>query len=107
MTFQPELNKTYLLTLDGWFVAPDGEQYKAVFGEVTGISSAVDTLGIETNENSTNWYLTIGKMIIAGCRIHYAIQTDTVSLAPSTNTIEHKGKQYVNKNPKTFIYCAT
>jgi len=103
---QLELNKKYLLTLDRWFVAPDGEQYKAVFGKVTAVSSAVDTLGIETNKESTNWYVTIGNMIIAGCQIHYAIQTDSVSFSPSTHTIDHESNQHVMKNPITLIYRA-
>ena len=104
MTIQPELDKTYLLTLDRWIVAPDGEQYKAVFGKITAVSSAKDTLGIETNKDSTNWYVTIGSMIIAGCQIHYAIQTDKISTVPPSHVIDYKGKQRVGKNNKSLIY---
>jgi hypothetical protein len=78
-----EVGKKYLVTTDSWFTAPDGTSYKAVFGTATAIQSAEQTLGIKPNARSTNWYVIIGKVVIAGCQIHYAIQTDTCSSARS------------------------
>ena len=65
-----------LVTTQNWFIAPDGKQYKAVFGTVNGIHSDEDTLGIKTNRASTNWYVVVGSMTIAGCQIYYSIETD-------------------------------
>jgi hypothetical protein len=65
-----------LITTDNWFFAPDGKSYRAVFGTVKGVKSAEETLGIKTNSKSTNWYVEIGNMTLAGCQIHYAIRAD-------------------------------
>lgn len=63
-----------LITTDCWFLAPDGHQYKAVWGTVKAVRSSEETLGIKTNARSTNWYVEIGNMTIAGCQIHYMIK---------------------------------
>ena len=68
-----------LITTEGWFFAPDGKSYRAVFGTVKGVSTSQDTLGVKTNAKSTNWYVEIGNMLVAGCQIHYAIKTDKCS----------------------------
>lgn len=31
---------------------------------------------METNARSTNWYATIGDMLVAGCQIHYVVKTE-------------------------------
>lgn len=71
----------YLITTDQWFFAPDGRQYKAVFGECKILAD--DILGIKTNSRSTNWYVQVGDdaehIIIAGCNIHYAIKCNEVN----------------------------
>lgn len=69
------IGDTVLATLDNYFFAPDGKQYRAVFGKVKAISGDQETLGIKTNARSTNWYATIGNMTIAGCQIHYVVKT--------------------------------
>jgi aspartate ammonia-lyase len=71
----------YLITTDDHFIAPDGNYYKAVWGDV---QVEKDTfLGVETNRNSTNWFLKIGSdekhVIVAGCQVHYACRCDEVS----------------------------
>lgn len=71
-----EIGKTYLLTTSAWFFAPDGRTYRAAFGTVHGIHSSEETLGLRTNAKSTNWYVQIGALTIAGCQIEYAVQTD-------------------------------
>lgn len=73
-----KVGENFLISTDNWFFAPDGKQYRAVFGKVHAITQ--DTaLGIKTNRNSTNWYVNIGNMIVAGCQVHYAIRTDNCS----------------------------
>jgi hypothetical protein len=68
----------YIVTTDNWFYAPDGNSYKAVWGEVSILEDAV--LGIKTNRNSSNWYAMVGSkdnhVIVAGCQIHYATRCE-------------------------------
>lgn len=71
------IGKNVLVSTNDWFFAPDGKQYKAVFGEFKGIFTDKETLGVETNAKSTNWYAVVGNLIVAGCQIYYAVLTDT------------------------------
>ena len=96
----------YLITTDDWFFAPDGEQYKAVFGTVSAILTDSDALGVKTNDRSTNWYVSIGNMLVAGCQIHYAIRTNKVSFDPPAREIEHAGRLEVATNNNTRVYNA-
>lgn len=77
----------YLITTDGWFIAPDGRQYKAVWGEVTILQDSF--LGVKTNAKSSNWYAKVGTeenhVIIAGCQIHYAVKCEA---KPVTTEVE-------------------
>lgn len=68
---------TLVVTCDNWFHAPDGVMYKAVFGTVRAVRTAEESLGVRPNGKSTNWYLEIGNMIIAGCQIHYLVKALT------------------------------
>lgn len=65
----------YLITTDSYFLAPDGQSYRAVWGELEILND--DFLGIKTNRNSSNWYAKVGNeknhVIVAGCQIHYAV----------------------------------
>ena len=74
-----KINENYLITTLNWFVAPDGEEYRAIFGKVAGILTDEETLGVKTNRGSTNWYVSIGNMMVAGCQANYAIKTDKVN----------------------------
>lgn len=71
-----QVGKKALITCDNWFYAPNGKEYRAVFGTVHGVHSSEETLGVKTNAKSTNWYVVIGNMTLAGCQIHYAIRCD-------------------------------
>ena len=101
---QIETGKKYLITTDDWFQAPDGQSYRSVYGTVTAIESDQDTLGIKTNRGSTNWYLIIGKMVIAGCQLHYAIQCDTFENPPFKAENTHEGKSIITEiHSRTFV----
>lgn len=78
-----EIGKKAIITTDNWFFAPDGKSYRAVFGTIKAVRSSDETLGIKTNAKSTNWYVEIGNMTIAGCQIHYAVRTDTCHNGPA------------------------
>ena len=71
-----------LITTDNWFYGPDGKQYRAVWGTIKTILNDEAQLGIKTNARSTNWYVEIGCMVIAGCQIHYAMRSDECELDP-------------------------
>jgi carbonic anhydrase/acetyltransferase-like protein (isoleucine patch superfamily) len=77
----------YLITTDAWFYAPDGRQYRSVWGDVEIVSDAI--LGIKTNTRSANWFAKIGSednhVIIAGCQIHYACKSND---KPKTDSID-------------------
>lgn len=102
----PQLDKTYLITVDNWFYAPDGQSYRAVFGTVKAIHTDEEALGIKTNRASTNWYVAIGGMMIAGCQIHYCIQADEVNYAAPIAEGEKDGKIVASKSPISRIYNA-
>lgn len=97
---------TVLVTTEGWFFAPDGNNYRAVYGTFHGIESSEETLGVKTNAKSTNWYALVGNMTIAGCQIHYVINTDSVSFKPGNQEIEYQGELKVVPQPLTRIYNA-
>lgn len=93
-----ETGKKYLITTSDWFMAPNGRQYKSVFGTVNSINDADSSLGLKTNRNSTNWYVMVGNMMVAGCQIHYVIETDEV-LPEGIPAINH---EVVNGEVKHF-----
>lgn len=86
------IGQTILLTVDNWFYAPDGRQYRAVFGTLRGVHTAEKTLGVRPNGKSSNWYLEIGNLVIAGCQIHYALRCTGFNSGPAPDfTISEKG----------------
>jgi hypothetical protein len=86
------LGNKYLISTDDWFYGPDGQQYKAVFGTVTGVRSDEEALGIKTNRHATNWYIEIGNMIIVGCQVHYVTRTDRCEKRRTVLEVENNGK---------------
>lgn len=94
-----------LITTQQWFLAPDGLEYKAVFGTVKGIYTDSETLGIKTNARSTNWYAEIGNITIAGCQIFYAIKTDSANLKKVKSWSNSSGS-YTEFTRPTEIYNA-
>lgn len=99
------VGEKYLVTCDNWFLAPDGKQYKAAHGTVKGVMSDSETLGIQTNRHSSNWYLEIGNLIIAGCQIHYAIKSDECNFNPVEESCIFEGDFKLSERPSN-IYNA-
>ena len=100
-----EIGATYLVTTHSWFIAPDGCQYKAAWGTVHSIDTD-DMLGIKTNRHSSNWYLKIGNMVIAGCQIHYAVKAPECSFTPVEREVEHEGDLRSVMETQSRIYNA-
>lgn len=70
------IGKSVLLTTSEWFYAPDGQNYKAVWGRLIGIHEAGKTLGFIPNRAHANWFIEVGKMIVMGCQVRYIVQCD-------------------------------
>ena len=98
----------YLITTDNWFYAPDGQSYKAVWGEVRILEDTV--LGIKTNRNSSNWYAYVGSdekgMVVAGCQIHYAVKSANKPSQDSFISEGYHEGQAVHSKVQTRIYIA-
>lgn len=94
-----------LITAENWFYGPDGKQYKGVFGTVKGVFDAEKTLGVRPNAKSTNWYVQVGNMVLAGCQVHYIIKTNQCELGNITDWNNHEGKVVLNETPSK-IYNA-
>jgi len=97
-----EIGAKALLTTNNWFYAPDGKSYSAVFGTIKAVRSSEDTLGVRTNAKSTNWYVEIGNMTIAGCQIFYAVRTDECNLETAEGwsaNAEHGVNVYEKPSP--------
>ena len=77
-----QVGQRALVTTDAWFYGPDGRQYRAVYGTIKAVLTAEESLGVRPNGRSTNWYLEIGRMILAGCQVHYVLQCDECDDAP-------------------------
>lgn len=101
-----ELNKKYLITTDNWFMAPDGYMYRAVHGTVTSIEDSKELLGVPANRHSTNWYVIIGNLILAGCQVHYSIQTEKCCFDKYVREIENQGQLSFQDEKSSRIYNA-
>jgi hypothetical protein len=93
--------ETYLITTSGWFIAPDGEQYRSVWGKCY-IYTTEEILGFTPIRPSTNWFLNIGGMIIAGCQIHYIIKCESKPQVESNfytdfDTKNNVGRIYISE----------
>jgi len=97
----------YLITTDAWFYAPDGRQYKSVWGDVNIVSD--DILGIKTNIRSSNWFAKIGSetnhVIVAGCQIHYAVRCEKEPEIQNTDTTKTDGIEKKEVRPFS-VYIA-
>lgn len=98
----------YLITTEQWFVAPNGTQYKAVWGEVEIIEDSF--LGIKTNRGSANWYAKIGSennhVIVAGCQIHYACRSEKEPSTEKAIDWQMDAKDYQERLTPTRIFIA-
>ncbi|MDT8998375.1 hypothetical protein RQP53_03685 [Paucibacter sp. APW11] len=97
------IGKTVLVTTDNWFYAPNGCQYRAAFGTLLSIDTAEQTLGVKPNGRSTNWYLRIGKLVIAGCQVHYVLACDGCNLGQAADWTANDGKLNQYERPPAIF----
>ena len=100
------IGDTYLITTDNWFYAPDGQTYRSVFGTVHAVVDSEAVLGIRTNARSTNWYVAIGDMVVAGCQIHYAVRSTTFQAVPPVADLDHEGQRFAVTGSLCHVYDA-
>lgn len=93
--------KMYLITTSEWFVGPDGDNYRAVYGKATA-KEVKDEMGFKPNARNANWYVKVEgdsqHMVIAGCQVKYAVRTDeqpTIKIMPE-NPTEADERKYRN-----------
>jgi hypothetical protein len=99
------IGKNVLVTTADWFYAPNGKSYRAVWGTLKGVKTAEDTLGIRPNGKSTNWYMQIGNMTIAGCQINYVVQTDAVHFGEVEDYQGHEGQYHKGVRPGAIYHA--
>lgn len=90
-----ENGQKYLVTLDNWFVAPDGQQYRAAWGRCC-LRTTKDVFEFTPSRPSTNWFLIIGsegkEVIVAGCQIHFCVRCED---KPQD---QYVGQKYIDKD---------
>jgi len=69
-------DKYYLISTDDYFVGPDNQQYRAVWGKVK-VCLVKDEFDFHPT-HSTNWFVKVGEgegaIMIGGCQISFAIE---------------------------------
>jgi len=91
----------YLITTDNYFFAPDGKQYRAVWGEVT-VGEFKSEFGFENaGTGHAKWFARIGSdekgLIVAGCQIHYACMCPVkpdISHLPKSEVVQSKKRMF-------------
>lgn len=99
-------NQSVLITTSSWFFAPDGQEYRAVWGTLKGIHEAGKTLGFIPNRSHANWFIEIGGMVIMGCQVMYVIACPAkpnVGTVHTWKTDEHKGIMEYDKPTSIYI----
>jgi len=99
------IGQKVLITTHNWFIAPNGNQYMAAYGTVKAVLDSQQTLGVKTNARSTNWYVEVGNMTIAGCQIFYAVQASDCNLG-DVESFEVKDGQVLKFKVPSKIYNA-
>ena len=98
----------HLISTDNWFTAPDGKNYKAVWGNVEILDDSI--LGLKTNRMSTNWFAKVGSkdkhVIIAGCQIFYACRCEQKPNVEKTEDWQADANSLNVFNRPTNIYIA-
>lgn len=106
MSFELQAGRKYLITCDNSFVGADGQYYNAVYGTIKGIHKDEDLLGTY-NRKGTNWFIEIGDMMIAGCQVHYALQTDSFEFKPYEVENVHEGRSISSVTNRCWVYVTT
>ena len=103
---QNHLNQKVLITTSAWFVAPNGQEYRAVWGTLKAIHEAGKSLGFIPNRSHANWFVEVGNMIIMGCQVMYIVSSpEKPNQEKSLNWTTDAGKIHEYERP-CVIYFA-
>lgn len=97
--------KNVLITTQGWFMAPNGLQYKAIWGRLNSVMKDEHAFGFCVNRANTNWFVSIGKFFIAGCQVLYCCECDR----PNTDRVldySNSGEKFYEYERPTQIYIS-
>lgn len=101
------INKKVLITTQGWFIAPDGIEYRACWGTLKSVNEAGKTLGFIPNRSHANWFIQIGNMIIMGCQVMYVIECNEKPNFDKAKSWVHTAEKGVTEyDHPTKIYMA-
>lgn len=82
MFYENLIGSKVLVTTNAWFYAPDGKNYRAIFGTLKSVDEVKNVLGFTPSRSNANWMLQIGDCVVMGCQVMYLIKTDSVNTAP-------------------------
>lgn len=100
------IGENVLCTCSNWFIAPDGKEYKGVYGKLIGIYEVSKELGFIPNRSHANWFYKIGEMVIMGCQVMYIIKcTQPVNTDKQTAWTLDSGDVKEYERP-TLIYSS-
>lgn len=101
--------KKCIVTSNSWFYGNDGKKYRAAWGTVN-VYTDDSILGIKTNRNSTDWFVTVGKdpytAIIAGCQVHQCVICKNKPDFNTINEIIYDDNSYKSISRDNEIYIA-
>lgn len=89
------INKNVLFTCNQWFTAPDGKDYKVVYGTLKAILKTDDVFGFSARATAghVNYIFEVGNMVIAGCQVQYGVLCPTPpDFQTKPNWLAHEGK---------------
>lgn len=99
------IGKKVLATTSDYFIAPNGLQYRSVFGTLHSISEDLNLVGFKVNRSHTNYAFEIGNTVIMGCRVMYIIQVNEVNTESVNEWTLNEGEIKFNDRPSN-IYLA-
>lgn len=67
------IDKKVLVTTQNWFYAPDGKQYRGVWGTLKAVHEAGKMLGFIPNRAHANWFIQVGALTVMGCQVMYVL----------------------------------
>ena len=99
------INKNVLITTSAWFYAPDGKQYRSVWGTLKSVQEDTTLIGFKVNRSHANYVYEVGNMLIMGCQVMYIIQADDITFDRVEDYQVHDGKYVLDYRPSA-IYNA-
>lgn len=97
------IGRNVLVTCSEWFFAPDGQNYKAVFGKLKNVHKDENVMGFPVNRSHANWFMEIGGMCIAGCQVKYIIQTDECNIDPVVDFSTERTHTHESTHPNLTV----